>query len=68
MSEERTKKSFSQQYQLQKGLKLFGKQGHEASASELAQLHDRKCFQPLSVDTLTYGERKKAQIAMMLLT
>ena len=60
--------SFAQQYQLQKGLKLFGERGHKASASEMAQLHDRKCFQPLSVNTLSQNERKRAQIAMMLLT
>ena len=34
----------------------------------MAQLHDRKCFQPLSVNTLSQNERKRAQIAMMLLT
>ena len=35
-------KSFSQQYQLGKGLKLFGERGHKASSSELEQLHHRK--------------------------
>ena len=34
-------KSFSQQYQLGKGLKLFGDRGHEASVSDLEQLHHR---------------------------
>ena len=61
-------RSFSQQHQLQKGLKLFGDRGHKASAAEMAQLHDRKCFKPLSVNTLSQIERKRAQIAMMLLT
>ena len=37
-------KSFSQQYQLGKGLKMFGEKGHKASSSELEQLHHRKCF------------------------
>ena len=32
-------KSFSQQYQLGKGLKLFGERGHKVSSSELEQLH-----------------------------
>ena len=61
-------KSFSQQYQLGKGLKLFGERGHKASASELEQLHHRKCFHPVSVNNMTRNERMKAQMAMMLLT
>ena len=36
--------SYSQQYQLGKGLKKFGEKGHKASSSELEQLHHRKCF------------------------
>ena len=61
-------KSFSQQYQLGKGLKLFGERGHKASSSELEQLHCRKCFHPVSVKDMTRNERMKAQMAMMLLT
>ena len=61
-------KSFSQQYQLGKGLKLFGERGHKASSSELEQLHHRKCFRPVSVNNMTRNERMKAQLAMMLLT
>jgi hypothetical protein len=36
--------SFVQQYILQKGLKVFGKQGHKASKKEIDQLHKRTCF------------------------
>ena len=61
-------RSFSQQHQLQKGLKLFGDRGHKASAAEMEQLHVRKCFKPVLVSTLSQIERKRAQIAMMLLT
>ena len=61
-------KSFSQQYQLGKGLKLFGERGHKASSSELEQLHHRKFFHPVSVNNMTRNERMKAQMAMMLLT
>ena len=61
-------KSFSQQYQLGKGLKLFGDQGREASVSELNQLYHRKCFHRVSVNNMTRNERLKAQMAMMLLT
>jgi hypothetical protein len=31
--------SFAQQYMLQKGLKVFGNKGHEASMKEINQLH-----------------------------
>ena len=61
-------RSFSQQHQLKKGLKLFGDRGHKASAAEMEQLHVRECFKPLAVNTLSQTERKRAQIAMMLLT
>ena len=37
-------KSFSQQYQLGKGLKLVGEKGHKASSSELEQLHHKNVF------------------------
>ena len=49
-------------------MKLLGDQGHEASVSELEQLHHRKCFHPVSVNEMTRNERLKAQMAMMLLT
>ena len=45
--------SYSQQYQLGKGLKKFGEKGHKASSSELEQLHHRKCFYPVSVKDMT---------------
>ena len=61
-------KSFSQQYQLGKGLKMFGEKGHKASSSELEQLHHRKRFYPVSVKDMTRSERMKAKMAMMLLT
>ena len=61
-------KSFGQQYQLSKGLKLFGEQGREAAHSEIRQLHNRQCFKPLSVNELSNVERQRAQQAMMLLT
>ena len=61
-------KSFRQQYQLGKGLKMFGEKGHKASSSELEQLHHRKYFCPVSVKDMTRSERMKAQMAMMLLT
>jgi hypothetical protein len=60
--------SFAQQYILQKGLKVFGKQGHEASKKEIDQLHKRTCFAPLKVKNMKPSKRKKAQMALMFLT
>jgi hypothetical protein len=60
--------SFAQQYILQKGLKVFGRNGHKASMKEIDQLHKRTCFAPLKVKEMKLFKRKKAQIALMFLT
>jgi hypothetical protein len=60
--------SFTQQFILQKGLKVFGNKGHEASKKEINQLHRRTCFAPLKVKEMKPSERKKAQMALMFLT
>jgi hypothetical protein len=60
--------SFTQQYMLQKGLKVCGNKGHEASVKEIDQLHKRTCFAPLKVNEMKPSKRKKAQIALMFLT
>jgi hypothetical protein len=60
--------SFAQQYMLQKGLKVFGEKGHDASKKEIDQLHKRTCFAPLKVKEMKPSERKKAQMALMFLT
>jgi hypothetical protein len=53
---------------LQKGLKVFGNKGHEASKKEIDQLHRRTCFAPLKVKEMKPYERKKVQMALMFLT
>jgi hypothetical protein len=53
---------------LQKGLKVFGNKGHEASMKEIDQLHKRMCFAPLKVKEMKHSKRKKAQMALMFLT
>ena len=59
--------SFMQQCVLQKGLKIFGKRGNEASSKEMDQLHRQSCFVPMSVASMTPAERKKAMEALMFL-
>jgi hypothetical protein len=49
--------SFAQQYILQKGLKVFGNKGHEASKKEIDQLHRRTCFAPLKVKEMKPSKR-----------
>ena len=59
--------SFAQQYLLNKGLKVFGMKGHDASVKEMDQLHRRSCFTPVSIKEMTQLERRKAQQALMFL-
>ena len=60
--------SFTQQYSLKKGLLKFGEEGREAATREIKQLHDRKCFEPISIGDLNYNERRRAQVALAYLT
>ena len=59
--------SFAQQYLLNKGLKVFGQKGREASKKEVDQLHRRSCFTPILIAEMTPTERRKAQQALMFL-
>jgi hypothetical protein len=47
--------SFAQQYLLNKGLKIFGQKGRDASKKEMEQLHRRSCFTPKSITILRSG-------------
>jgi hypothetical protein len=58
--------SFAQQYLLNKGLKVFGQKGHDASMKEMDQLH-RRSFTPASIKKMTPVEQRKAQQALMFL-
>ena len=42
-------RSHGRQHTLQKGLKTFGRCGHEALEKETGQSDDRECFGPISV-------------------
>ena len=56
-----TMKYPAQQYLLHEGLKRYGKEGRSASKKEIKQLHERVCFRPINVASLTMEERRKAQ-------
>jgi hypothetical protein len=59
--------SFAQQYLLNKGLKVFGQKGHDASMKEMDEVHRRSCFTPVSIKKMTQAEQRKAQQALMFL-
>ena len=59
--------SFVQTHSLKRGLKVFGKRGKEAAHKEMKQPHDRLCFKPIDVSTLTPLERKRAMESLMFL-
>ena len=54
-------------YSLQKGLKKFKSRGFNAAKGEMKQLHDRSCWQPINVSTLSASERKKALESLIFL-
>ena len=55
-------------YSLKKGLQKFGEAGKAAALKEMKQLHDRVCFTPIDVKTLTESERRKAVESLIFLT
>jgi hypothetical protein len=58
---------FAQQYLLNKGLKVSGQKGHDASMKEMNQLYRRNCFTLVSIKKMTQAEERKAQQALMFL-
>ena len=57
-----------QQYNINKGLKMFGDVGAKAVTKELTQLHDMETFFPEDSNKLTSKEKVNALYALILLT
>jgi hypothetical protein len=55
-------------YSLNKGMKQFGEAGICSVLKEMKQLHERKCFTPLKIKSLTPTERKRALESLIFLT
>ena len=53
---------------LKQGIKLYDKQGEEATQKELQQLHNMETFEPVDPEMLIYNDEKKAIASLMLLT
>jgi hypothetical protein len=55
------------QYNVKKGLKIFGEAGADAIVKEMKQLHDRAVIQPCLVTMLTRDEKRKSLQYLMFL-
>jgi Reverse transcriptase (RNA-dependent DNA polymerase) len=55
------------QYNMKKGIKMFGEAGTDAVLKELKQLHDKNTFQPKMPSTLTAAEKSAALQCLMFL-
>ena len=54
-------------YSLKKGLKKFGSKGYDAALGEMKQLHDRDCWTPIKLQTMSKSERDKALESLIFL-
>ena len=61
------KKCFLVTYSLQKGIKKFQQRGFDAAKGEMQQLHDRNCWEPIHLNSLTPSEREKALESLIFL-
>ena len=55
------------QYNLNKGIKVYGERGREAAFEEISQLHKRNVFNPISIEELTALDKKKALGSLIFL-
>ena len=55
------------QYNVKKGLQIFGEAGAEAVVKEMKQLHDRKVIIPKSANMLTREEKRQSLQYLMFL-
>ena len=55
------------QYNLKKGLELFGDKDETATVKELAQIHEMGTFEPLDAGELTPEQKAKALSSLMLI-
>ena len=54
-------------YSLAKGLKKFGGRAFDSAYGEMEQLHDRDCFKPINMRTMSQSERRKAMESLIFL-
>jgi hypothetical protein len=56
------------QYGINKGLKLFGKEGEKAVTKELSQMHDMVVYTPMHAHELTRDQKRQALESRIFLT
>jgi len=54
-------------YSLKKGIEKFGDKGYESAKSEMQQLHDRECWTPIHISTMSPTEKRKALESLIFL-
>ena len=59
--------SFAEIYSLEAGIKKFGDKGYKAVYEEIKQLHDRICFNPISITTMTQKEKNRTLESLIFL-
>ena len=57
-----------QTHSLQAGIKKFGQKGVDSANKEIRQLHERNCFKPVDVKSVTSLEKKRASESLIFLT
>jgi hypothetical protein len=59
---------FATTYSLKQGIKKFGVRGRKAAIAEMQQLHDRKCFRPMSKHEITNIDHSRVLESLIFLT
>ena len=67
VEEQPNEKCFLITYSLKKGINKFKEKGSESATSEMQQLHDRDCWHPIHISTLSQSEKKKALESLIFL-
>jgi hypothetical protein len=55
-------------YSLKTAIKKFGDNAKDAAKKEMKQLHDRECWKPIDIQTLTKTERSRAMETIFFIT
>ena len=60
--------SFAETFSLKKGIKVLGEKGEKAAFDEVNQLHQRGCFSPVDVKSLSKEDRERVLESLIFLT
>ena len=57
-----------EQYNMKKGLELFGDRGEKEVTKELQKIHDMNTYKPMDASMLSYQDRKDALDSVLFIT